>query len=305
MSTNRSYNHFQPFVSVIVPVHNGSEFVAKNIESLLNQNYPQDRYEILVVDNLSTDDTREIVSQYNLVCLEERDRKNSYLARNLGLKYSRGEFVAFVDIDCILNSNFISSGVKKLLENQDIDIIAGKIEFLFTGRESPAQLTDSFINLNNEHYVKYRHAAHTANIFTRRKVFDDIGLFSTAQSSGGDIEWTNRAWRMGKKLVYDSDVFVYHPARGLRELLKKHFRTGTGSLAVWKNNGRGAVWVVVRFISLLTPLLSLRLFFLVKKYGDPDKSYPWLTMFLVAYLCSLVGACGIVYTFFGNLMRKT
>jgi glycosyltransferase involved in cell wall biosynthesis len=282
-----------PFVSVIVPVYNGRDLVAKNIESLLVQDYPKDRYEIIIIDNGSTDDTREIIRKYPVVLLEEKEIHTSYAARNRGINFSKGEVIAFTDADCIASQNWISSGVR-VMRQDNIDMVGGAIEFIFPNGESASDLLDSLINLNNEVVIKFRHSAQTANLFAKKDIFNEIGLFPAKIASGGDALWTYGAWKAGHSLKYDPKTIVLHPSRGLRELLKKHLRVGTGSIEVWRGRGQSRLWIVARFISLFLPVLAVRLPWLIKQRGKPGIYYPIFKMIVISYLCTIASAYGII-----------
>ena len=98
-----------PFVSVIVPVYNGAGTIDQTIESLLKQTYPHPRYEILVVNNASTDNTKDIVESFLLGsggrvrCVYEEKKGISY-ARNSGIEQAQGEIIAFTDDDCVVDN---------------------------------------------------------------------------------------------------------------------------------------------------------------------------------------------------------
>ena len=87
-----------PFVSVVVGIRNEEIFIEECIESLLGLDYPLDRYEIIIVDGMSSDKTRDLVQNYP-VRLLLNDKKNVAAARNLGVKNAIGDLVAFTDGD--------------------------------------------------------------------------------------------------------------------------------------------------------------------------------------------------------------
>ena len=74
-----------PFVSVVVGIRNEERFIEECIESLLRLDYPQDLYEIIIVDGMSTDKTRDLVQKYPVLLLLNK-RKNVAAARNLGVR---------------------------------------------------------------------------------------------------------------------------------------------------------------------------------------------------------------------------
>jgi glycosyltransferase involved in cell wall biosynthesis len=88
-----------PLASIIASVFNGEKSISKCIESPLSQDYPTDRYEIIVVDNNSTDRTAKIIQGYPTRYVFEDRSQNSYSARNTGVKCSKGDALAFFDTD--------------------------------------------------------------------------------------------------------------------------------------------------------------------------------------------------------------
>ena len=100
-----------PLVSVIIPVYNGAATIERCIESVLAQDYPQKRYETIVVDNNSTDETFELIRRYPITVLKET-KKGSGSARNCGLAHARGEIVAFTDAACFAEPNWLEELVK-------------------------------------------------------------------------------------------------------------------------------------------------------------------------------------------------
>ena len=87
-------------ISVIVPVRNNEEMIGDCIESLLAQDYPKEDYEIIVVDNNSTDKTTDIIKKYPVKYLHE-EKTGRGIARNTAVKTAFGEIIAFTDSDYI------------------------------------------------------------------------------------------------------------------------------------------------------------------------------------------------------------
>ena len=83
----------------MVPVYNGESMIGKCIESLWNQDYPKDRYEIIIVDNDSKDGTAEVIKRYPAKYVLEDKIHTSYGARNTGARHAKGELRAFCDAD--------------------------------------------------------------------------------------------------------------------------------------------------------------------------------------------------------------
>jgi len=108
-----------PLVSVIIPVYNDPDGIRRCFEALRKQSYPTERFEILAVDNGSTDDTRAVIQDAlagvpNGYLLVEDEIQGSYAARNAGIERATGEVLAFTDADCTPAPTWIESGVKTL-----------------------------------------------------------------------------------------------------------------------------------------------------------------------------------------------
>lgn len=125
-----SNNRF-PFCSLIVLNYNGAEIISDNLNALLNLNYPKDRYEILVVDNKSEDNSREIVNKFS----KENNIKAFFLDSNLGfsrgnnfgIKKSKGEFVALINNDCIVEKNWLKEILSPALRDKKVFAVNSKV----------------------------------------------------------------------------------------------------------------------------------------------------------------------------------
>jgi glycosyltransferase involved in cell wall biosynthesis len=228
-------NEYRPKVSVIVPVKNGAAHIGELLNSLVHVDYDRDMLEIIVVDGNSTDNTREIVSQYPVkLLLEERPGLNA--ARNTGIKNSSGEIVAFTDADCIIPENWVSKIVDNFRDSQ-VGWVGGNVVGYY----------DSFLShYSDESFIP------VMRIFRKREVLDSVkppqkypagcnmafkrgalkkvGLFDEGIKYGFDEdELVERICRGGYKMVLDPNVLVRHKHRpALKELLKQNFNYGRG-----------------------------------------------------------------------------
>src|SRR5262245_29954863 len=83
--------------SIVVPVHNGGDFFRRCLSSLKTLAFDPSRYEIIAVDNNSTDQTPQIIEEFGVVHARETNFQSSYAARNKGIECARGRFIAFTD----------------------------------------------------------------------------------------------------------------------------------------------------------------------------------------------------------------
>jgi glycosyltransferase involved in cell wall biosynthesis len=229
-----------PFVTVIIPVFNDLDRLSACLARLESQTYPPDRFEVIVVDNGSTQDPTSRVSAFGHARCFREDRPSSYAARNRGIREARGDVFAFTDADCLPDSNWIAMGVNALLESPDCGLIAGRIDVFCTpgARPSAVELYDSVRGLNQKHYVGEKGFGATANVFTWRKVVDAVGPFDTELKSCGDMEWGQRVRQKGYKVIYCDLAAVAHPARKtLGQLSGKMRRVAGGMHTLSRKSG--------------------------------------------------------------------
>lgn len=132
--TNEGYfmNNIQPFCSIIVLNYFGERVIKNTIESLLNLDYPKHKFEIIIVDNNSTDKSRNIIIDY---VKKYNNIKNLFLNKNLGfaggnnsgLKIAQGEYVALLNNDCVANKSWLSELVKTVQKDPEIFAVSSKI----------------------------------------------------------------------------------------------------------------------------------------------------------------------------------
>jgi glycosyltransferase involved in cell wall biosynthesis len=108
----------KPLVSVIIPTYNRADLLNRAIKSVLNQTYTN--YEIIIIDNHSTDHTKEIISKYNVKFIEINNSGIIAKSRNLGIKNSSGEYIAFLDSDDWWNCRKLEKSILYLEEGADL-----------------------------------------------------------------------------------------------------------------------------------------------------------------------------------------
>ncbi len=221
----------KPFVSVIIPVYNDAQRLRGCLAALREQTYPVERYEVVVVDNASTEDLRPVVSAFPGYGFEREDRPGSYAARNQGIAASKGEILAFTDSDCLPEPGWIEAGVRALADRPGCGVVGGRIEMVARDprRITPFDLHDLVWGMPQRVYVERFGLAATANLFAHRWVFDRIGPFDAAFKSCGDCEWSFRREAAGIDLVYADEARICHPTRStLGEFVRRRRRITGG-----------------------------------------------------------------------------
>lgn len=218
-----------PTVSVIVPAHNAAQRLPSLFAALAAQTADPRTFEMIVVDDASTDDTPSIVAQSGRArLLRAPVSRGSYVARNLAIGEARGKVLAFTDADCIPAKDWIAAGLTAL---DGADVVAGHVDIPLGNRPTAATLLDvARRHIDQEHRVTAYGFGATANLWMRREVIDRVGRFRDDLVSGGDAEFGHRATASGMTLAYAPGVRVMHPPRSqARDLLRKQLRLGFGA----------------------------------------------------------------------------
>jgi len=221
----------KPFVSVIVPVYNDAQRLRGCLAGLREQTYPCERYEVVVVDNASTEDLRPVVAAFPGFGFEREDCPGSYAARNKGIAASKGQILAFTDSDCLPEPGWIEAGVRALESRPGYGAVGGRIEMVARDpqRITPFDLHDLVWGMPQRVYVERFGLAATANLFTYRWVFDRVGPFDASFKSCGDCEWSFRREAAGIELAYAEEARICHPTRSsLREFVRRRRRIAGG-----------------------------------------------------------------------------
>lgn len=208
-----------PKISVIIPTYNRKDLLFKCLKSLFVQNYPSDRYEIIVADDGSSDGTGDLVKSLkpkcNLVYVRQ-ENKGRGVVRNFGVKHATGEILAFTDDDCIVDKNWIKNAVPAF-SNAMVGGVTGRTS---CDIKDITPLTRPVISEGGHQ---------TCNIFYRKKVFDDVGGFKLGQFRE-DTELAYRVLEAGYIMKFNESVSVEHPATRytIKGLVKKHLSLEKG-----------------------------------------------------------------------------
>ncbi len=218
-------------VSVIVPVWNDERRVVKCINALKNQQFVPEAYEIIIIDNGSTDRTFEEIQRIEGITVLQELQPGSYAARNKGLSVAKGHYVAFTDSDCVPDKNWLASLIECAETQRDIGVVAGDVSFFKDDADiiDDASLAyESFFSMNQEEYAR-KGVCITANWLSKKKTLLELGGFNAKLKSGGDHDMAKRLTNNGLSVVFCKQAVVAHPARNKQEILKKRRRVIGGS----------------------------------------------------------------------------
>jgi glycosyltransferase involved in cell wall biosynthesis len=171
-------------VTVVIPCYNQAHFLGEAIESVLAQSYPN--FEIIVVDDGSTDNTSEVASGYpsEKVRLLGQKNKGRSAARNLGLRQSRGEYVVFLDSDDRLLPEALEVGERELEAHPECAFVSGHIRRIGADgsplRTPPQALHKAHVKDHYARLLRYNYIWTTGPVMYRRSVFDTVDGFDSS-----------------------------------------------------------------------------------------------------------------------------
>jgi glucosyl-dolichyl phosphate glucuronosyltransferase len=230
-------------ISVVICTYNRERFLLKAFKSIVNQKYDKSLYEIILVNNNSTDNTEQISLNFkksnpniNFKYFVEEQQGLSY-ARNRGIKESSGDIITFIDDDAHAEPHFLSKTVEYLDRNTEIAVVGGKIHLDYE-TEKPKWVTHYLESLFGYYDLGEKEKLFTktkyprgSNMSYRKTVFDKHGGFDVELGRKGNNLAGNeekeifvRIYNNGEKGLYFPDLLVYHAVpieRTKKEFIKK------------------------------------------------------------------------------------
>lgn len=216
-------------VSVIIPVYNVQETIEDCISSLLSQSLSSENYEIIVVDNNSTDNTKRIIKKLPVRYVYEA-YPSVYKARNTGVAFSSGDIIAFIDGDCIADKDWLPEGINVM---QTYEIAAGKINPL-SAKKNYLYYYDLIVLRAEPEKINKDINICAGNFFVSRKLFEELGGFKNTIVTAGDSLLSMEAKKRGYPIGFAPRAIVYHPVDPFRIRFGRCFREGKG--AILKDN---------------------------------------------------------------------
>lgn len=278
------------FVSVIIPCRNEERFIGKCLDSIIDNDYPKELLEVLIVDGISDDSTMGIVEKYAdkypYINSYENPRKIVPTALNIGIEKSRGEIIIRMDAHNIYEKNYISQCVQ-YLEEYGADNVGGLWITLpgnnsLLGNAIALAISHPF-GVGNAHYrigtKKPKYVDTVPFGCYRRDVFSRIGLFDEQLVRNQDDEFNLRLIKNGGKILLVPTIVSYYYARdSLKKIARMFYQYGYFKPLVARKIGSVLTWrqlIPSVFVSSLLFFGLLSLFF----YGFRWIFYPLLALY--------------------------
>ena len=191
-------------ISVIIPVFNGEKYLHGCLYSIANQTI--DDIEIIVVDNCSTDSSRQIIEDFinkwshkrKIIFLTENRQGNSY-ARNTGISVATGEYIAFADQDDYVKKRFLEYMYIEA-KRTDADVITSGYEAIYSNG-----MTKRIMRLKDREWSPYRMVSPWGKLY-KKKLIDDNDIFFLSVNKGEDVYFVMNAYNNAKNVSIVSAV---------------------------------------------------------------------------------------------------
>jgi succinoglycan biosynthesis protein ExoA len=261
-----------PFVSVILPVRNESRYIDGSLGTILAQDYAADRFEVIIADGRSTDDTVAKIRGYQLrhpnVRLVDNSDRLQAPGMNRCLAAARGDVIVRIDGHSEYSPDYISRCVEKL-EQTGADNVGGKMTAISDGYfgECVAQATSTRFGVGGAqfHYAEKETWVDTVYLGAwRRELFERLGLFDEAVGCNEDDEFNYRLQEQGGRVLLSPTIRSVYYNRGTpRSLARQYFRYGYWKVRVMQKHPgqmRSRQFVPPIFVATLLVALLLAAF---------------------------------------------
>jgi glycosyltransferase involved in cell wall biosynthesis len=244
-----------PLVSILIPCRNERKYIGECLESILKQDYPKEKMEVLVIDGASEDGTREIIQDYSkkypFIRIINNQKKFTNFAWNLGIKESRGEILILVGAHGVYKKDYVLRCVK-YIEEYNADNVGGTIitlprENTLVAKAIALVLSSSFgvggatFRKGFKKPIEGEDSKPSSSLLAvarevdtvfggcyRREVFERIGLLNENLNRGQDMEFNIRLKKGGGKILLVPDIVAYYYPKtaNLKDFFIYHLKDG-------------------------------------------------------------------------------
>lgn len=231
----------KPFITVVMPVRNEARFIRETLMQLLSQDYPRDRFEIIVADGMSDDETAEIVKRMAettpQIRLHRNPRRLSSAGRNIGFREGKGDYFLVVDGHCFIPDDQLFTHIVECFSKSGADCLGRPQPLdppgLTTFQKAVALARASWLGHGGGSLIYGDHEGFCSPVshgaIYARHVFDVVGYVDEAFDAAEDVEFNYRVEKAGLTCYSSPKLTIrYYPRETLRALMRQMIRYGRG-----------------------------------------------------------------------------
>jgi len=219
--------------SVVIPSYNSEKTIAFTLNSILKSDFPKSQFEVIVVDDGSTDSTRNVVKKFREAILIQQKHKGPAAARNLGARKAKAGIIAFLDSDCTPEKKWLKIMVKEMMDSKTAAVYGSLVD----GEKniySKAIHFDWAHSLNPKMKKEERILATSANFCIRKKIFEELKGFDEevlwTEDTALSIKLKNKNYRI--VFLPEAKTKHFHKIKNLKNFLSHRFEHGLGEAYV-------------------------------------------------------------------------
>lgn len=287
-------------VSVICPIYNEEKYIAQCIESVLTQDYSKEDLEVLFVDGMSNDCTREIVlhyaQQYTQIRLLDNPQRITPHALNIGIEHAKGDIIVRIDAHAAYPNNYVSTLVKYLQSLPNAQNVGAACVTKTQGNTDKAKaivavLSNRFGVGNSTFRLGVKEVQEVDTVpfgCWRKQTLEDVGLFDIRLIRNQDIELNKRILKAGGSIYLVPDTYcIYYARETYKSLAKNNYGNGKWNvLTLYYTKALRSLSLrhfvpLIFLLSLLLPIMGMVI-------------YPWIGLLAsISLFCYLLLVCSI------------
>ncbi len=237
-------------ITAMVVVRNEENYIKISLKSLLEQDFPSNKYEVIVVDGMSTDNTmqsiKQVLEEYQgntKVTILQNEKKLLASGWNMGIKNAKGTYVIRIDAHAKASKNFIQKSLETIEKlPADVACVGGRLLSVSLEKEDKtiSKVLSSPFGIGNS---KFRYADKPQYVDTvafglyKKEIFEKVGYFDETLERNQDNNIHNRIRKAGFKFYFNPEIkSEYYVRNNLKKMLKQGFKNGKWNIVVFKQD---------------------------------------------------------------------
>ena len=255
-------------ITAMIVVRNEEKYIKTSLESLLQQDFPEEKYEILIIDGESTDKTANIIAntlnEYKgktSIRILKNEKKILAAGWNIGIKEAKGKYVVRIDAHAKANKDFLRKNIETMEQMPaDVACVGGKLTSisLEEGGKTIGKVLSSPFGIGNSKFRYSDKAQYTDTVafgLYKKEVFEKVGYFDETLERNQDNNMHNRIRKAGYKFYFNPEIKSnYYVRNSLKKMLRQGFLNGKWNIIVFRQDKKS---LSIRHIIPLMFVLSI------------------------------------------------